>query len=68
MSDLTFTTKSFSLDDESRAQLSKMAKIEKVSESYIVRRLINQAFAQLVSQPNPVVTIEQAQAAAEVVK
>jgi predicted transcriptional regulator len=62
MSEKEFSTQSVVFDPETREQLAKMAKEDDRTNSALIRTLIRQEFARRYSQPNPCVTVEEAQA------
>ena len=68
MGEKEFSTQSVVIDHETREQLAKMAREDDRTNSALIRTLIRQEYARRYSQPNPMITISEAQAAAEPTK
>jgi hypothetical protein len=62
MNEKNFFTQSVVFDPETRDQLAKMARADDRTNSALIRTLVRQEYARRYSQPNPCVTVEEAQA------
>lgn len=68
MTERNYVIKSVVFDAETNDMLKRMANADDRTDSALVRTLVREEFARRYSQPNPAVTVAEAQTAAEVAK